>query len=622
MRCGKRSGDQRGAVAVFVAALLTVILGVAAFAVDLGMQRVARSDMQALADVVSLDLSRLVDGRGADAIITGTGTPGVMTLGVAKNASMNRNKINTVGDTATLTVTPYLVKLNMVPDANGDYFSKQPNGLPLSVSGTTVPDAVVVTATTKVSFGFANVLGVSSGSASRAAVATTQRSACFHLGSFAAAIDTQGSTLLGPLNGLLGLNLGLVSYQGLASSNVSLADLVATGQVGTTDQLLNTGASLGNLELATITALQNKNASGNNTAAITALNALLLEQSNQNTVVKLADLLSLNTTDSAALTAGLNVLDLIGGSVAVANGNHAVDVSNLNIAGLTGGLSVIQGRQFACGVPNDPKAHASASQISANLTLPLSNLPTGTPSVLGLSVTGSVSVTGGIGNAEGQLVGPPPAGTPNIVCRSGLVGSEDTYRVDVNGGLLGLGLQGNITLNGQVSTGLLGGLIDGLLGSLVKVTFDNVTIGIGSSAPGTSPSTQHADLKVPQNAANSRPPGTAVKTGSAYGGIGTVPNFTTTTITGGTITVRTGGILGLIGARNTTVSLDYGPISTLVGTLLGSLNSTVNSTVNNSLVSGLNNLLTPLGKLLGVNAGGADVFSHYRPSCNGVKLVG
>ena len=56
-----RRRDERGAVAVLTAALLTALVVMAAFVVDIGMQRVARRDMQALADVVALDLSRELD---------------------------------------------------------------------------------------------------------------------------------------------------------------------------------------------------------------------------------------------------------------------------------------------------------------------------------------------------------------------------------------------------------------------------------------------------------------------------------------------------------------------------------------------------------------------------------
>ena len=55
----------RGAVIPIVALTLGVLVLSTAFAIDLGSQRADRRDMQAIADVVSLDLSRKLEGRDA-----------------------------------------------------------------------------------------------------------------------------------------------------------------------------------------------------------------------------------------------------------------------------------------------------------------------------------------------------------------------------------------------------------------------------------------------------------------------------------------------------------------------------------------------------------------------------
>lgn len=601
----RRRADERGAVAVLTSFVMVVVIAVAALVVDIGVQRVSRRDMQALSDVVALDLGRMINGRTAADVRTGTA--GFTSLASAKGASVDRNDDLVVGTPGTIVVTPYLVKL----DASGAYTNGS-NGLPVEVGSGAVPDAVVVISTTQVSFGFGSAIGLSSGSTTRRAVGTAQSSACFTMGSYAAALESGGSSLLGPLNNLLGLNLQLVSYQGLAGANVTLADLAAQTTLGSVDQLLTGTVTLGNFTVAAIKVLQNQDATGNS-AAITALQAIQAT-ANLNEPIRIGDVVAIQSGDSAALQSQLNVLDLISGGLLVADGNHALSTQGLNVAGITGDLYVTQGIQRACGVPNDPLVKASASQIAASLRVPIS-FPTGS-SVLGLSVTGSATVSGGIGNAEGRLVAPPP-----VACNLGTAASPDTYRVDVNGGLLGLGVRADLVLNGTVSTGLLSGLVDGLLGSIVQVTFNDVRISLGSNAPGVSTNLQHADLKVPQNAYNMTPRGTPIKTGSAYGGIGTVPNVTTTTVLSGSITVKTGGLLG-IGGQTNTVGLNYGPIGGLVSTVLSSTNSTLNSVVNSTLVPNLNNLLTPLAQLLGLNAGGADVFSVSRPTCNGARLVG
>ena len=57
----RRRRDERGAIIPMMAMLLVVLIPSTAIAVDLGMQRVVRRDMQALADVVALAVAALRD---------------------------------------------------------------------------------------------------------------------------------------------------------------------------------------------------------------------------------------------------------------------------------------------------------------------------------------------------------------------------------------------------------------------------------------------------------------------------------------------------------------------------------------------------------------------------------
>lgn len=607
----RRSLNERGVVAV-VMALVTclVLIPLSALAVDVGIQRVARRDMQAVADVVALDLARQLTNKALSTYSTSA-------LQVLADASLARNAENVGSGTgaAKANLTIELGTTDYHNYGSSSYFTP-------ATDPATVPTAVRVGATARVGFGLATALpngGFSGGSATRYAIAVGQPSACFTLGSYAAALDSAGSALLSPLNSLLGLNLSLISYQGLANASLNLSEIAVDTSIGSVDALLGSNVTIGTFTAAAISALQRQN-SPSNAVAITALQAIRVSGIDLSKKVDVAKLISLQSSDSAALLSNISVLDLVAGAIQVANGAHAIDISSLNIAGITGGVTVTEGAKMACGAPNDTvKAHATASQIQANLNVPLS-FPTGS-SVLGLTVTGSASVSGGIGNASGQLVAPPA-----IVCAAGTTASPDTYRVDVNGGLLGLGVQANLNINGTVSTGLLGGLLDLLLGVLVKVEFVNVGVTLGTAAPGTSGSTQHADLKVPQNQANTTTTagrGVPVKTGSAYGGLTTIPTVTTTTATSGQIKITTTGLLGLGSPVTTTIDLSRGgSVGTLINTLLGTVNGVLSTVVNTTLVPTLNNLLTPLATLLGLNAGGADVYSEARPSCNGAKLTG
>ncbi|UMG91066.1 pilus assembly protein TadG-related protein [Nocardioides sp. TF02-7] len=146
--------DDRGAVAVLVALLMPLVLVAGAFAVDLGLQRVARSDMQTLADVVALDLARELDGRTADQLRPAV--PGLLA------ASLARNDDN-VGGT---------------PRLEADLGRLQPDGGFQEVGGAEVPTAVRVRADTSVDFAFAGITGTSGGGAARSAIAEATGGAC------------------------------------------------------------------------------------------------------------------------------------------------------------------------------------------------------------------------------------------------------------------------------------------------------------------------------------------------------------------------------------------------------------------------------------------------------------
>lgn len=602
----RRHRREEGAVAVVMALVVCfVLIPMAALAVDLGMQRVARRDMQSLADVVALDLSRQLSGGTLSSYSTAA-------LQAVAEASLDRNAgtVGKAGNGKNAAVSFELGTTKDVDYGKSTYFTTitNPNG---------VPTAVRVAATTTIAFGLANALpmgGISSGGATRYAIATSQSSACFLLGSYAAALDTNDSALLSPLNKLLGLNLDLISYKGLAGANLTLADLAADTHIGTVDMLLSGNVTMGNFIAAAIVVLQKQN-DPTNAVAISALQAIQASGGvNLSKKVDVLKMVSLQSTDSAALESDVNVLDLIAGAIQIANGEHAVDLSGLNIAGITGDVKVTQGIRRACGFPNDPGAVARASQIKANLTVPLT-IPAGS-NVLGLAVTGNLALSGGIGNAEGRLVGPP-----SIRCGAGTAADPDTYQVDVTGGLLGLGVGASVKMHGTVSTGLLAGVVDALLGTVVKLEFVNVEVTVGVGAPGTSAVANHVGLEVPQNAINTVPRGAPEKIGSGYGTL-VAPTVTTTTTITGQIKMST-RLLLLGPVVDRTIDLSKGgSVGGLIATLLGSVNNAVATTVNNALAPVLNSVIAPLGKLLGVNVGGADVFSEFRPTCNGAKLAG
>ena len=340
IRCRARQRDEQGAVLVFVAAMALVLMMIGAFAVDLGLQRVARRDMQALADVISLDLARQIDGRTAGEI------GGLQTLA---ERSRDRNS-GAVG-----TGPAQIVSVLGTVDARGEF-------TPVS-SPDQVPTAVRVVATTAVDFAFA--IGV--GDASRAAVATSASTACFSVGSYAARIRAGNAQLLTALNSVFGGTVDLASYQGLGSTQVSLADLAAELGAVTTEDIGNIrGIRVRDFYLALGRVLTRQGA----TAESHLLNQAIINQVPLPLVFDLAQVLTVSQGGGSAVDANVNVLDLVTGAAFAATGTNGVAIPGLatSIPGfVTTGVSatLVEAPRIGCGPVG---ATAQTSQVGLSLS--------------------------------------------------------------------------------------------------------------------------------------------------------------------------------------------------------------------------------------------------------------
>jgi len=336
--------DERGAIAVMAVLLLTVVLTFTAFAVDLGTQRVARRDMQSLADAAAMDLARQLKGRPAATILADPAWTRV------KNAAVAQNR-TTVGKAPVLTPA-----LGTVDNVTGAF---------TPVSGGTVPTAVKVIAATSV--GFAFVPG--EGQAARAAIATAADPVlCFSVSPSALTVNTSGSALAPLLDSILTLNLKVLAPQGLLDVRglrVPLADIAVELGAVTPQALVNlSSVSLRSIVLASATAL------GKNgyTAQAAVLKAIGLQISGA--YVTIGSVLRLDTADAAGLAANIDVFDLVTAGIFAANGTNAVNVKNLalTVPGVGGvqELSVVMTEppQIACG-----RAGVSAKGAQATVRL-------------------------------------------------------------------------------------------------------------------------------------------------------------------------------------------------------------------------------------------------------------
>lgn len=180
------------------------------------------------------------------------------------------------------------------------------------------------------------------------AIAKNTAIVSFSLGSGLASVNN------GLLNQLLGallgnsnpLSLDLVSYQGLANTNIRLSDLMASVGVGTVSQLLTTQLSLSRFFDAVITAGNQNGLTGVSAGTVLAPNTLALGPGLSNTAISIGNssstpgvlqLLSGVGNDQSALNTQLNVLDLLMTAAQIANSQNATTVStNLGLPGVAG----------------------------------------------------------------------------------------------------------------------------------------------------------------------------------------------------------------------------------------------------------------------------------------------
>ncbi|UMG93025.1 TadE/TadG family type IV pilus assembly protein [Nocardioides sp. TF02-7] len=560
--------DERGAVGVFVGVFLSLVMvGVGAISIDLGMQRVARRDMQALADVLALDLAREINGR-TQAQLAAEGDPG--NPGSAVSQSVARND-HAVGEGLDVEVDW------------GSYTGGVWN------TATEPPSAVKVTASTDVEYSFAD----GDGSATRTAYATAASTACFRLGSFVAAIDSGDGTVLGPLNDLLGVNLSLVSYKALAAADVTLGELAANPRIGSPDALLTGAVTFRDLLLATIDVLRNE-ATGNQ-AAITALNSLVNVAASVGSI-RLGDVLHIAPGDSAALDVALRVLDLVA-SARVATGEHFIDIPNLHagVAGLgnhiSGSLSVVSAAQMACGTPNSTGATAKNAQVSGTLGLDFFNLPSLNLGIGTLQTAkGDGSLVIEIGTGTGQLVSPPP-----VYCGSGTAADPHRFAVRVLTELASYRLDMNLTVEGDLKVssllGLgLGDLLDSILGGILgnkKEIEIKLALRVGTTA---DPGGSIANLSLPPNDK------TPVETGSSIylDPSRILPDILSVKIGGKTIT-------------------DLPLVRPLTDLVVDALTGVGNHFVRKTVAPLLDNLdemlIGPVARMLGLRFAGADVYA-------------
>lgn len=597
-RTGRRG--ERGAIIPMVAMLLVVLIPSTALAVDLGMQRVVRRDMQAMADVVALDLVRLVDGRTAAQIRSGYN--GLSTLDAALVKSVARND-DALGGTPTVTVklafmNPTTHQLDKMVGPGGKMITKE-------ALGSEVPTALEVVAQGTIEFAF----HPGRGGATRTSIAVPAPSTCFRLGSFAAGVSlSEANLLVSLLPGLVNnstLSATAVGYQGLGALNLSLLDLVGVRSlgVGTPDALLELGGlTLGQFYAAVASAVQAK---GGPTASVTLLQQLSTK-ANLTSHIAIRDVLNIAAGDTAALATTFNVLDLVTGAAYAANGTNSIAVPLLTtqipgLTSLTTSLVVGDKPKLACG--GKGKAKAQTGQVDLKVTGNIAdiNAPIALP-LLGGNLLAQTSTSSEVflAKAEGTLT--------NIVCgdATSTTNAEGIDVSVVSSLVSSMSTTQSTKITGQLNLRQTVPILGTI--KIATITIDLTQGQTTSTSQGTSTGT-----------ISFRHPPDSYGTPKSYGSGIVLNNMVAPTVSSGaTVTIQYEAGYG----STTPALINVSSIVGLAGVLNGVLAS-VTSSVNANVVTPLNTVITPqLQKQAGIKVGGADLFAMPRPSCNDPALAG
>jgi uncharacterized membrane protein len=388
---GQQQGDERGATLVLTGLCMILLLWGGAMGVDLGFTVYGSRQAQAMADTAALDLSRYINI--ADNIDVGNNqqnNAAAVTYLDSKLANVATDNTSNAGLTMTLGLW------------KSGSFTPESKCTPASPPLTYTCNAVDVTANQSVPqifFGGFRVLSGHAGStatADRSTIAAVTPEASFSIGTYLASLTDPGQQLpvLNALLGTLGsASLTAVGYQGLADTDVTINQMVtASGGLLTTSNVLTTSLSAQEWLTIWTDAVSNRvaqlNCGASPVPSPCEAGTGLTEITGGGDMATLCQFMSVNmgsiasgctnttTTTTilptSALSANLNLLQLLTTEAEFANGSSALNVTSaLGITGVTTAqlyLTLVKPPQVAYGVVNTT---ASTAQVQADLQLTL-----------------------------------------------------------------------------------------------------------------------------------------------------------------------------------------------------------------------------------------------------------
>ena len=343
--------DERGAVLIFAAVGMVVAILAAAMAIDVGSVIWRKRDLQVVADLAATDtaqqLAALLVPNQADA-----------DLFAQSSAERNDFDFSAAGNSLTTVLGTFDETTGFVSSAAAD------------------ATAVQVTARQLVDHFFMPGDGGTTVTTRAVATFTNEPRAAFSIGSKLASLDARTSSVLGPvLTGMLGvnpsLNVGVVTYQGLASSTVTFGDLAAELGFATTDELLAGNVTVPELAKASAQILDRE---GNADASVVTALLDIAADSTLTSQVAFGNMVDVEQGQGdAAASMGLNVLDLLtstGQRVQIANDTNFLTVPlNVNIPGLASAslrLDLIEAPVISAFGPVGTQAETAQIKVTLN----------------------------------------------------------------------------------------------------------------------------------------------------------------------------------------------------------------------------------------------------------------
>ncbi len=440
-----RGTKERGATIPLVALLLPMLVLMTAFAVDLGRQRSDRRLAQAGADVVALDMMRVVEGRAFDDLRTDPATSDALSRSAQRNGF--ENAVGFIVDPHLPRVTN--LEWGEIPGDDEDGSAFVPLDPLDAADGPRVPTAVRITTERTTDYFFQpGERGVT-----RQAIATEDSSGSFQLGTRLASVSTADAALLNSVLGpaLRGVaTLDVLDYQGLLGAEVHLGRLAAELGFASPDELADASVDARRFYQAAATVMQNQG----DTAAASAFNRLSATADSSATLA-MGNVLQVEQGGSDAVAGGsVNAFSLVQGSAYAINGTSTLSVPSLGLAVPGIGVSsmaldvterprIVSGREGVSG---------STRQAGTTLTLELLDQPLAP----GFRVSGLLTLQLQLAGGTGRL-SDVDCGRPGIVVALSPRPVTTTETLDLTVRLLGVpvaritGQGANVTTQGTAN---------------------------------------------------------------------------------------------------------------------------------------------------------------------------